>query len=76
MGIKCPKYHSNNPDTQRFCGECGTRIIPADDISVSHTKTLQTPVKDLIKGTTFAGRYEIIFLIRLASESQGKIWAD
>ena len=73
MGIKCPKCHADNPETQKFCGKCGTQIIPADDISVSYTKTLQTPVKDLTKGTTFAGRYEIIFLIRLAGESQGKI---
>jgi serine/threonine protein kinase/Tol biopolymer transport system component len=31
-----------------------------EEIPVSHTKTLQTPVKDLIKGATFAGRYRII----------------
>ena len=60
MGIKCPKCQFENPDTVHFCGECGTHIILPDEISVSHTKTLQTPVKYLIKGTTFAGRYEII----------------
>ncbi len=60
MSIKCPKCHFENPDTVHFCGECGTQIILADEISVSHTKTLETPVKDLIKGTIFAGRYEVI----------------
>ena len=76
MGIKCPKCHTDNPETQKFCGECGTQIIPADDISVSHTIILQTPAKDLINGTAFTGNYKVIFLKRLASESQGKIWAD
>ena len=60
MGIECPKCHFENPDTVHFCGECGTQIILADETSASHTKTLETPVKDLIKGTTFANRYEII----------------
>jgi TolB-like protein/tRNA A-37 threonylcarbamoyl transferase component Bud32/Tfp pilus assembly protein PilF len=32
----------------------------SEDVAFAHTKTLQTPVKDLIKGTTFAGRYQII----------------
>ncbi len=60
MGIKCPKCHSDNPDNKRFCGECGTQIIPGEDISISNTKTLETPVEEFTRGTTFAGRYEII----------------
>ncbi|TEU05323.1 MAG: zinc-ribbon domain-containing protein, partial [Candidatus Aminicenantes bacterium] len=39
--MKCPKCHSDNPDTQRFCGECGTQIIPQEEIPV--TKILETP---------------------------------
>jgi len=58
MGIKCPKCHSDNPNTQRFCGECGTQIIPKEEIPV--TKTLETPTDKLTRGTTFADRYEII----------------
>jgi serine/threonine protein kinase len=30
------------------------------ETSSSHTKTLLTPAKDSIKGTTFAGRYQLI----------------
>ena len=26
MAVKCPKCRSDNPDTLKFCGECGTRI--------------------------------------------------
>ncbi len=48
MGIKCPKCHSDNPDTQKFCGECGTQLIPSDEISVSQTETLETPTEDRI----------------------------
>ena len=58
MGIKCPKCQSSNPDTQQYCGECGTQLIPSEEISP--TKTLETPAKGLTKGTTFASRYEVI----------------
>lgn len=57
--MKCPKCHFDNPDTTRFCGECGTQLRPVEKISVSHTKTIQTPMKGLAKGSTLAGRYEI-----------------
>lgn len=60
MSNKCPKCNHENPDTQSFCGDCGTQLLSAEEISISHTKTLQTPIKDLIKGTTFAGRYQLI----------------
>jgi serine/threonine protein kinase/Flp pilus assembly protein TadD len=26
MSVKCPKCHANNPDTVKFCGECGTLL--------------------------------------------------
>jgi serine/threonine protein kinase/Tfp pilus assembly protein PilF len=58
--MKCPKCQADNPDNTLFCGECGTKFPSTEEVSVSHTRTLQTPVKDLIKGTTFAGRYQII----------------
>jgi hypothetical protein len=31
VAIKCPKCHSENPDTLKFCGECGTQLIPPAD---------------------------------------------
>jgi len=46
MGIKCPKCHFDNPDTQRFCGECGTQLPPAEEISAPLTETLETPEED------------------------------
>jgi len=60
MGMRCPECQFENPEDTLFCGKCGTKFPSPEEIVVSHTKTLQTPVKDLIKGTTFAGRYQII----------------
>jgi serine/threonine protein kinase len=58
MGVKCPKCNTDNPDTQKFCGECAAPLQPSNDISF--TKTLETPIKGLAKGSTLAGRYEIL----------------
>jgi serine/threonine protein kinase/Tfp pilus assembly protein PilF len=58
--MKCPECQADNPETQRFCGECGTQIIASEDDSVSLTKTLETPSEELTTGSTFADRYQII----------------
>jgi len=60
MGNRCPKCHADNLDDSRFCHKCATPLPPSEEVSVSHTKTLETPVEELTRGTTFAGRYEII----------------
>jgi serine/threonine protein kinase/tetratricopeptide (TPR) repeat protein len=58
MAIKCPKCKTENPDTQKFCGECATPLQPYRDIIL--TETLETPREELTRGTTLANRYEII----------------
>jgi serine/threonine protein kinase/tetratricopeptide (TPR) repeat protein len=58
MANTCPKCNTENPDTVKFCGECGTQLPSIDDIEV--TETIETPNEELTRGTTFAGRYEII----------------
>jgi len=60
VAVKCPKCHSENPDTLKFCGECGTQLFSTKGIPVSQTETLQTPIKELSTGSTFACRYQII----------------
>ena len=58
--MKCPKCFLVNPDTQHFCGECGTQLIPAKDSAESQSETLLLPALELSPGSTFAGRYQII----------------
>jgi serine/threonine protein kinase/Tfp pilus assembly protein PilF len=58
--MKCPKCQAENPDTQRFCGNCATPLPSFGEFSSSQTETVQTPVRELTTGTTFAGRYQII----------------
>jgi eukaryotic-like serine/threonine-protein kinase len=61
VAVKCPKCESENPDTLKFCGECGTQLIPSSrEVKQQATETVQTPVQVLTPGATFAGRYEII----------------
>jgi serine/threonine protein kinase/Flp pilus assembly protein TadD len=60
LAIKCPTCHSDNPDTLKFCGECGTQLPPPPGHSSVMTETLQTPVRELTTGSTFAGRYQVI----------------
>jgi len=58
--MKCPKCHSDNPDTQKFCGECAAPLTASEAAPASFTRTIETPVGELTRGTLFADRYEII----------------
>ena len=58
MTIECPKCQTDNPDSQKFCGECATPLPGIQD--AIHTKTLETSTEELTRGSVFAGRYEII----------------
>jgi serine/threonine protein kinase/Flp pilus assembly protein TadD len=58
--INCPKCRSENPDTLKFCGECGTQLNPQAEHKPNFTETLEAPREELTRGATFASRYEII----------------
>ena len=58
--MKCPKCQRDNPDSQKFCGECGTSLTSVGEKEPALTKTLETPVEALTRGILFAGRYDII----------------
>ena len=72
MANTCSRCRADNPETQRFCGECGTPLpsgnqTPGPDAPRAGgippsfmTETLQTPVRELTSGSTFAGRYQVI----------------
>ncbi|MCK4647101.1 MAG: protein kinase, partial [Candidatus Aminicenantes bacterium] len=72
MTIKCPKCHSANTDTARFCSNCATSLPSLEEIPVSHTKTLETPREEFTRGTTFANRYE--FMEELGTGGMGKVY--
>jgi len=71
MAIKCPKCDSDNPDTLKFCGECGTQLLPTEEISAP-TETLEAGKEELTTGSTFAGRYQIIE--ELGKGGMGKVY--
>jgi eukaryotic-like serine/threonine-protein kinase len=72
VAIKCPKCHSENPETKQFCADCGTPLPPRQDVSWKFTETLDTPIKELGRGTTFARRYDIIE--ELGKGGMGKVY--
>ena len=72
MGVECPKCQYENPDDSKFCKECGTQVIPLEEISASPTKTLETPTEELTTGSTFAERYQIIE--ELGKGGMGKVY--
>jgi hypothetical protein len=41
MGINCPKCETNNPDRQKFCGECGTQYPSHKELEVTETLVLR-----------------------------------
>ena len=60
MGIKCPKCDTDNPDTQKFCGECATPLPSSKEFFISQTRTVLKPMEDLRSGTMLANTYKII----------------
>ncbi|MGD8537941.1 MAG: protein kinase [Candidatus Aminicenantes bacterium] len=70
MAIKCAKCQTENPDSLKFCGECGTQLPSPEDIDV--TATIEAPREELTTGSTFAGRYQIIE--ELGKGGMGKVY--
>jgi eukaryotic-like serine/threonine-protein kinase len=59
---KCPNCSGDNPDTQRFCGECGTPLpAPARTRTIPGAgETAVLPATGLAPGGLFAQRYQTI----------------
>jgi len=58
--MKCPKCHSDNPDTSRFCGSCAALLAQEGQLPDSLTKTLATPLQVISKDKLIAGKYRIV----------------
>ena len=72
MAIKCPKCQFDNPDDTLYCGKCATPLPTEEEVISPLTKTLETPVKELARGTTFAKRYE--FIEELGRGGMGRVY--
>ena len=60
MAIKCPQCQFENPKDTVYCGKCATPLKASEEIPNKHTDTLQAPIQELTRGSSFADRYEVI----------------
>jgi len=60
MSNKCPKCDTENPSDSKYCKECATPLSSSEEIPISPTKTLDTPIKDLSTQETIAGKYKLL----------------
>ncbi len=70
--MKCPKCGFENPERQRFCGDCGAPLQSTEDTPTPYEETLQAPKQELSAGSTFARRYSIIE--ELGKGGMGKVY--
>ena len=61
--MKCPKCHSDNPETSRFCSNCAAILSPDGQLEGPPTKTLETPFRAFAKGSVVAGKYRVLEMI-------------
>jgi len=60
MTVTCPKCHSENTDSSKFCSSCAAPLLGSGPETPSPTKTLQTPIAGRITSSLVAGKYKII----------------
>jgi len=72
MAKECPTCHYDNPLESAYCSQCAAPLPGVDDISAFPTVTLDFSDVHLSRGSTFAGRYEIIE--EIGQGGMGKIY--
>jgi len=68
--MKCPKCHTDNTSDSQFCKKCATPFPSPKDVAV--TETLEIQQEELVTGSIFAGRYQIIE--ELGQGGMGKVY--
>jgi len=58
--MKCPKCQTEISGDSRFCSKCGTPVHPSEEAFLSRTRIILGPMKELLPGTTLAGKYKVI----------------
>jgi len=58
--MKCPSCNFENPENQRFCGNCGALLQPSEETLTPYEESFLAPRQELTTGSTFAGRYQVI----------------
>ena len=58
--MNCPKCHTDNPDTSRFCGNCATPLGDLGGAGFSVTRTLERSAQAAAPGAIVAEKYRII----------------
>jgi TolB-like protein/tRNA A-37 threonylcarbamoyl transferase component Bud32/Flp pilus assembly protein TadD len=72
LAIECPKCNFDNSPGTDYCVKCATTLPSPEAISAYPTAALKTPAKELTRGSTFSGRYEIIE--ELGEGGMGKVY--
>jgi len=57
--MNCPRCHSENPDTSKYCGNCAALLAQEGQPPDSLTKTLEAPVDLGAKARVIAGKYRV-----------------
>jgi len=70
--MKCLECNTDIRTDTRFCSNCGAALPSSKDVSVAQTKTLETPLNGLARGSIFAQRYNIIE--ELGEGGMGKVY--